>query len=125
MVRAMKGRAGGFLVCCLSILMLCASAAGAERLSLGAIDSLASPATGRSGEPSLAAAVDGTVWLSWIEQSVPGSDHKAPVYTLMTARLSGGRWAVAPRVIKSDTLFVNWADPPVLAAMSREVAWIA
>src|SRR5262245_31915823 len=121
----MNGRAGGLAVFSLSILLLSATAAPADRLSLGAIDSLASPATGRSGEPSLAAAVDGSVWMSWIEQSVPGSGHKPPVYSLMTARLSGGKWVAAPRVVKSDTLFVNWADPPVLAAMSREVAWIA
>jgi hypothetical protein len=119
----MNGRAGGLLVCCF-VLVLSAPAAGADRSSLGAIDSLVSPATGRSGEPSLAVAADGTVWMSWVEQSAAAA-HRAPLATLMTARFSGGRWVAAPRVIRSDTLFVNWADPPVLAAMSREVAWIA
>src|SRR5215831_290151 len=119
----MNGRAGCF-VCCF-VLAVSATTARADRVSLGAIDSLVTPATGRSGEPSLAVAADGTVWMSWVEQSAAAPGHKAPVATLMTARFSGGRWVAGPRVIQNDTLFVNWADPPVLAAMSREVAWIA
>src|SRR5262245_43297563 len=101
MVRAMSGRARWWVLFGLAVLFR-ATTAYADRSSLGVIDSLLSPATGRSGEPSLAVAADGTVWMSWVEQSA-ASGHKAPVATLMTARISGGRWVAAPRVIQSDT----------------------
>ena len=103
------------------VLLRVSNAGAAARPSLGAVDSLPSPAGPRSGQPGLAVAPDGTVWMSWIDQSAGAARRPA----LQTSRLTGRRWSPALTVLRGEGLFVNWADPPVLAAMSREGAAIA
>ena len=78
----------------------------AAAVTLGAPDSLPSPAGAGSGEPNLAVAPDGRVYLSWLE---PMADSG---HALRFATLEGDGWST-PRTIASGTnFFVNWADFP-------------
>jgi len=83
------------------------------------IVSLKSPAAARSGEPCLAAAADGGLWMSWFEKIEKG-------FALRVARLSGASWSPPATVARSDSFFVNWADFPRLASPGGErlaIAW--
>ncbi|HVE77611.1 MAG TPA: sialidase family protein [Gemmatimonadaceae bacterium] len=74
------------------------------------IDSLASPAGPGSAEPSLAAAPDGRVYMTWLE---PGDSGHA----LRFAALDGNRWS-APQTIRAGRdFFVNWADFPSIEVL--------
>lgn len=72
--------------------------------------SVATPASPGSGEPSLAVAPDGEVWLSWFEKRRSGG------HALRAARLEGARWGRPATVAEGDSFFVNWADFPTLLA---------
>lgn len=95
----------------------CAIAAACERQvpqaipTIGAIDTLQSPAGPRSGEPNVSAAPDGRVWMSWLEASGDSST------ALKVAAFSGNGWSAPVTVVSRRDLFVNWADfPSVFAA---------
>jgi hypothetical protein len=74
------------------------------------ITPLASPAAPDSGEPNLAVADDGTVYLSWLEFD-PTIGH-----ALKFASLAPGTsdWSAPGMVVARDDLMVNWADFPSL-----------
>ena len=77
--------------------------------ALPAARELPAPAAAGSGEPNLAVAPDGTVYLTWIEPA-DGSAHRLRFAT----RRPGEVWS-APRTITSgERWFVNWADFPAL-----------
>ncbi|HJU73254.1 MAG TPA: sialidase family protein [Gemmatimonadaceae bacterium] len=74
------------------------------------IDTLASPAGPRSGEPNVVAGPDGKVWLSWLETTDSTT-------ALRVASFDGNVWSPASTVTSRRDLFVNWADfPSVFAA---------
>jgi hypothetical protein len=72
---------------------------------------LRTPAAPGSGEPNLAAAPDGGLYLSWIE---PAGEKS---HRLMLARRSaGGEWDAPRQAAEGRNWFVNWADFPAVAA---------
>src|SRR5258706_10209882 len=71
--------------------------------------SIVSPAPEGSGQPFLAVAPDGAVWLSWIERQ---SESRR----LMVAKLAGAK-PVARVIAAGPDLVVNGADAPCLVAM--------
>ncbi|HLF15024.1 MAG TPA: hypothetical protein VI932_09075, partial [Bacteroidota bacterium] len=101
----------GLMVCCL----LCVPARGQLR-------PFRSPAGEGSGQPSLAVAPDGRVFLSWIE---PAGDKG---HALKFSVLGETSWS-APRTVSEGTgWFINWADFPSLAVLpdgSLAAHWLA
>ncbi len=75
------------------------------------------PGGAGSGQPRLAADVDGTPILSWLE---PASDGVALRY----ARFTGGAFGTPQRVMSGRDLFVNWADMPSVQPVTADV-WAA
>ncbi len=72
---------------------------------------LPAPAGRGSGQPNLAVAPDGRVYLSWIERLGEGR------FSLRFALKEGDDWS-APRVIaEGANWFVNWADFPSMVAL--------
>jgi hypothetical protein len=86
------------------------SAAGSTSSDIARIDSLASPAAPGSGEPNIAAAPDGRVYLTWLEPA--GAGH-----ALRIARMENGSWSAPATVAQGDRFFVNWADFPSIVAL--------
>jgi hypothetical protein len=72
------------------------------------------PGGAGSGQPRLAAAVDRTPVLSWLE---PASDGVA----LRFARFTAGAFGPPLEVTGGRDLFVNWADMPSVQPMSGDV----
>jgi hypothetical protein len=80
-------------------------------VSLAQVRELPSPAGPGSGQPNLAVAHDGRVYLSWIEKLGGGG------YSLRFAVREKEAWS-APRVIaEGANWFVNWADFPSLIVL--------
>jgi hypothetical protein len=103
--------------------MLAALAHAARRPTppLDHFKAIKTPAGTGSGQPYLAVAADGSVFLSWLE--VADSSRRA----LRIARLTNGVWGEALTVAKGDSFFVNSADVPVMAALGSEnlmIAWL-
>ncbi|HEY0969668.1 MAG TPA: sialidase family protein [Gemmatimonadales bacterium] len=74
--------------------------------SLGPVDTLDTPVAPGSGEPNLAVAPDGRVYLSWLE---PVGDT---AHALRISLLDGGAWSAPRTVVTGSDFFVNWADFP-------------
>ncbi len=90
-----------------SIASLCLFAA----VTLAQVRELPSPAGPSSGQPNLAVARDGRVYLSWIEKLGGGR------FSLRFAVKEKDAWS-APRVIaEGANWFVNWADFPSLIVL--------
>lgn len=116
MIRLWSAALGAGL--CVGVLAIAGPLRG-DGPSLGEIVPLESPAAARSGEPCLATAPDGTVWMSWFEKLDRG-------FALRVARLAGEKWSRPATVAGSDSFFVNWADFPSLAALGGErlaISW--
>lgn len=85
------------------------------------VQAIKSPARAGSGQPYLAIAADGSVFLSWLE--VADSARRA----LKVSRLTNNAWGTPYTVAQGDSFFVNWADVPVVAALGSNnlmVAWL-
>ena len=84
------------------------------------VEALPSPARPGSAEPSLAAASDGRVYMTWLEPLDSG-------HALKFATLTGTKWS-APRTVRAGRdFFVNWADFPsieVLDGNRLAVHWL-
>jgi hypothetical protein len=78
------------------------------------IDTMASPAGPGSGEPNLASAPDGRIYLSWLEP-VDDSTHALRFSTLV-----GSRWSPPRTITQRPDFFVNWADFPSVIALSEQ-----
>lgn len=90
----------------LAILGVSLTLAAAPRVT----DDLPSPAGAGSGVPNLAVALNGTVYMSWLEPSGRG-------HALRFASFDGNRWS-APGTIRAGTdFFVNWADFPSIVVL--------
>jgi len=82
---------------------------------------LSTPAAEGSGEPDLAAAPDGKIYLSWLER------RDSLVWRLRVSRLDGSEWTAPITIAESDSFFVNGADFPRLLAPGRDrlvAAWM-
>ena len=82
-----------------------------------AIQELPVPAASGSAEPNLAAGLDGTVLLSWLE---PAGDEHA----LRFAALADSGWSEPLTVAQSDNWFINWADFPSVVPLANGL-WAA
>jgi len=76
-------------------------------LPILAVDQVGSPAGEGAGMPFLVGSEDG-VWLSWLQES--GNGH----HSLLASHLVLESWSAPVEVIRSDNLFVNWADFPIV-----------
>jgi hypothetical protein len=74
---------------------------------------LETPAPPGSLAPSLAAAGDGRVLLSWLE---PRGERRHALR--FASRVAGGRWSEPLTVAEGEGWFVNWADVPHLGALA-------
>ncbi len=96
-------------------LLLCASAPAAAAKPAAPASAAArevpSPAGPGSAEPCLAADAEGHAYLSWLEP-VAGARHAVRLSTWQ-----GGAWSKPLTVVEDDSLFVNWADFPVIVAL--------
>ncbi len=88
----------------------CESAPREAAPTVGAIDTLPSPAGPRSGEPNVSAGPDGRVWMSWLEATGDS------LTSLKVAAFNGTGWSAPVTVVSRRDLFVNWADFPSVFA---------
>ena len=72
---------------------------------------LPSPAGTGSGQPNLAVAPDGRVYLSWIERLGEGR------FSLRFATREGDGWSTPKVIAEGSNWFVNWADFPSMVAL--------
>jgi len=70
-----------------------------------------------SGQPRLVQAIDGTPILSWLEPD-------AREYVLKYARYESGELGAAREIVRSDRMFVNWADLPSIVPVDDSL-WFA
>ena len=82
----------------------------AARTAAAEIRELPTPAAAGSGQPSLFAADDGRVFLSWIERQGDGR------HALRFSVWRGESWSAARLVAEGRHWFVNWADFPSVIA---------
>jgi len=100
-----------------ALLAACSRGANDPSTTAFAVRVVAFPGAAGSGQPRLAADVDGTPVLSWLE---PAGDAVALRY----ARFAGGAFGPPQRVTSGGDLFVNWADMPSVQPMTADV-WAA
>lgn len=103
-----KSYVAGFLLALLASSPRCTTADATP------VREIASPAGRGSAEPSLFAAGNGDVLMSWLEPVSEGSSRTA----LKFARLESGRWSAPRTVLVREDLFVNWADFPSIVEAS-------
>lgn len=84
-----------------------------DRVSMGRIDTLVSPAAIGSAEPNMANGPDGRVYLSWLE---PSGDS---AHALRFATLQGDAWSAPRTIAQRSDFFVNWADFPSVVPLSE------
>ena len=96
----------------LAAIAACAPGRDGAAAAIADIDSLPSPAGPGSGEPNLATAADGRVYLTWLEPAAD-SAHALRVAALDPAT---GRWSEPAIIAQGKRFFVNWADFPSLEA---------
>jgi hypothetical protein len=110
------GRAG-CVVALAALLAACSRGADDASATAFAARAVEFPGGAGSGQPRLAADVDGTPILSWLE---PASDGVALRY----ARFTAGAFGPPQRVTSGRDLFVNWADMPSVQPIATDV-WAA
>jgi hypothetical protein len=84
------------------------------------IAEIETPAGDGAMEPSLFAMPNGDLVMSWTEP-----DRAA--FNVKTATLQGSEWTAPTTVVSSESLFVNWADFPTVAAFedgTLAVSWL-
>jgi hypothetical protein len=102
------------LAACLATLLLPLAPAAGPAAEGEMFAALPSPAAPGSGQPNLAVAPDGTVWLSWIEPLEPGGR------ALRAARLERGVWSEPITVVAGDSLMAIGPDIPTLLPLTNQ-----
>jgi hypothetical protein len=82
-------------------------------VTLGPVDTVASPAASGSSEPNLATGPDGRIYLSWLEP------HGDSGHALRFSALQDDAWSPARTIAQRRDFFVNWADFPSIAPLSE------
>lgn len=91
-------------------------------VSFAQVRELPSPAGTGSGQPNLAVASDGRVYLSWIERLGEGR------FSLRFSKLEKEKWSAPQTIAEGSKWFVNWADFPSMIALpdgSLAAHWLA
>jgi len=100
-----------------------ARAGDCSRSAIAAVRPFAGPAPAGARYPRLAPGPgEGSAVLSWLE---PGRGES---FSLRYSILRAGKWSAPRTVVTSDSLFVNWADFPVVTAFADSLlaaAWLA
>jgi hypothetical protein len=91
--------------------LLAAAALLASGLGLAEVREIPTPAGPGSGQPNLAAAPDGHIYLSWLE---PRGDSGV---RLRFATRSDAGWSAPQTIAEGADWFVNWADFPSMTAL--------
>ena len=84
------------------------------------VSEIATPVGINAMEPAIFGIADGSIIMSWTEPD--GTD-----FAVKTATLQGGNWSRPVTVTTSNSLFVNWADFPTVAAFNDgtlAVSWL-
>ena len=84
------------------------------------VSEIATPVGINAMEPALFGTADGSIIMSWTEPD--GTD-----FAIKTSKLQGGSWSRPVTITKSNSLFVNWADFPTIAAFNDgtlAVSWL-
>lgn len=76
------------------------------------VELLESPAGPGSGEPNVAVADDGRVYMTWLEPADSG-------HALRFAILDGDQWSPARTIHAGPDFFVNWADFPSIIVLGN------
>jgi hypothetical protein len=107
--------------CCVvalaAVLAACSRGAGDTTTATFATRPVEFPGEGGSGQPRLAADVDGAPILSWLEPASNG-------VTLRYARFTAGAFGAPQQVTSGRDLFVNWADTPSVQPIAADL-WAA
>src|SRR5262245_50552005 len=94
----------------LAVALACSTAPSeAPRWKVRLLDT---PVARDSGEPNLAAAPDGRVFLTWLEPRDESSRRLR-----LAARQRGEAWSQPRTIAQGTDFFVNWADVPSLVAL--------
>lgn len=93
------------------------SALGCDRVDLpgrsaASAEPIENPAGDGSREPSLTAAQDGRVYLTWMQLAADST------YSLRMSALDGAAWTEPVQIASGRDFWVNWADFPALAVLS-------
>jgi hypothetical protein len=106
-------RAGFRLLALFALLLVAGGCArrGEPDAGVAEFQEIPSPAGLGSRTPRFAAAPDGTLGMSWLEERADGG------HALLWATLSGDAWSEPRTIVAGDSLFVNWADFPGVLAM--------
>ena len=72
------------------------------------------PTGSQSSEPNLHMALDGTIYLSWIESNPDTSS------TLWISHLEDEQWSAPKTISSGKDWFVNWADFPAITAFGKK-----
>ncbi len=80
-------------------------------VALAQVRELPSPAGQGSGQPNLAVAPDGRIYLSWIDRLGEGR------FALRFSRREGAGWSVPQTIAEGTNWFVNWADFPSMVVL--------
>jgi len=75
------------------------------------VQPLPSPAGASSSLPSLVRGADGIAYLTWVER------REGKEAVLQFAELEEEGWSAPREIVRSEELFLNWADFPSLAAL--------
>jgi hypothetical protein len=105
-----------FLTAAACVLVACEAERATEVASFRS-QTVPFPGSAGAGQPRLAAGVDGTPVLSWLE---PAGDGAALRY----ATFAAGAFAAPLEVTSGDDLMVNWADMPSVQPITNDV-WAA
>ena len=84
------------------------------------MEEIATPVGVNAREPAMAALPNGGIAMVWTE---PDGDN----FAVKTSTLEDTDWTVPVSAVSSDTLFVNWADFPEIAAFedgTLAVSWL-
>ena len=84
------------------------------------VSEIATPVGINAMEPALFGTIDGRIIMSWTEPDGTG-------FAVKTATLQGGNWSRPVTITTSNSLFVNWADFPTVAAFNDgtlAVSWL-
>lgn len=101
--------AGGALASCVAPDRGTSDSASAQVLPV-TIDSVPNPSGMGSAEPNLAVALDGRLYMSWLEPDSTG-------HALRFAAFDGAAWSPARTIASRADFFVNWADFPSIVVL--------
>ena len=109
----MRSRSIGWAIGVMAALVTGCARDNRDDVTLGPIDTIASPAPSGSIEPNLTLGPDGRIYLSWLERQGDST------HALRFSALENDAWGPARTIAQRPDFFVNWADFPSIVALSE------